>query len=176
MCSNLLLLYKFFNNVKEELETQNFRKNPFLSQNVSTVANLISELIDTDKVETDKKLKKLISHKQPIQHIYEYYVSHSSKGECVKLATENVQKTYSVLKPYCCPCYCDLDEKYYFYLDGNPPLADKGFCYGCLVNRETDKVIYEFECPYEEYKTDRYIQELAFAIFILSNKKEIENL
>ena len=63
MCNNLLLLYKFFNNVKEELETQNFRKNPFLSQNVSTVANLISELIDTDKVETDKKLKKLISHK-----------------------------------------------------------------------------------------------------------------
>ena len=134
MCSNILLLNKFFNNVKEELETKNFRNDPFLSQNVSTVANLITELIDTDKVETDKKLKKLIFNKQPIQHVYEYYFFHSSKGECVKLATENVQKTYSVLKPYRRPCYCDLDENYYFYLDGNPPFAEKGSCYGCLVN------------------------------------------
>ena len=90
------------------------------------------------------------------------------QAECVSQATAVLTSSYDVLKPRMCPFFYDINENYVFYLDGNPLLAEKEHCHGCVFDKQTDKTIYEFDCSYEKYQSGYYINDLAIAIFILN--------
>lgn len=157
--NEIYLLLKFLKKANKEIaEDPSEKKVVFM--------RYITSLIGKVTGDTEKRLVKLAKKKRPLQHLLNLYSPH--KSDYINQATTIITNSYDVLKPDVPPFFYDINDGYYFYVDGNPLSEKKDYCYSCVVDKQTDKTIYDFTCSYERYQSGYYTDDLAIAIFILN--------
>ena len=154
----IYLLLKFLKKANKEIAEDPSDEKVILMKYITSLMGKVTG-------DAEKRLVKLARKKQPLQHLFDIYKLRETYY--LSQATAIVTKSYDVMTPYMCPFFYDIDDGWYFYLDGNPILVDEQHCYGSISHHQSNESICDFICSYEQYKSGYYIVDLAIGIFLL---------